>query len=121
MKMKMVLLASLCALSSSAFSAATLVCEGGAAINGTLIPASTDQFVRTAFTPKCSANIFMAYDQNATAFAASAGSRKGNAVFGGHSGGGGVAQVDTCDLGTGCTSAKATGALPNLMTAASSS
>lgn len=117
--MKKLIVAALCMGSSVAFATGTAVCAAPtSSTSGSAITASAN-FVKVTFTPKCSTNVHLAYEQNNIAFAAAGGSSKGKTFFGGHSGGGGVVKAGDC-AATGCTAANATGATPALLTAASS-
>lgn len=109
---KILIIAGLCLTSSMAFAAGTAVCDGAG--GGTAIAGTTTSFIRTGFTPKCSANTHVAYEQNAIAVAAAGGSKKGKSVFGGTSGGGGVNVVTACAQ-TGCVAGDATGATAALL------
>ena len=106
-------------LSSAAFAAGTAVCTSPSSSgNGSAqVEAGSDKFVKMAFTPKCSANVYMAYEQDAVNFAAAAGSSRGKNVYGGHTGGGGVAATGTI-CANGCTANHATEATAALLSAA---
>ena len=56
----------------------------------TVIGVGTPSFVVVPFTPKCSANTFVSFEQNAVAFVVGSASSKGKNAFLGSSGGGGV-------------------------------
>lgn len=93
------------ALTSTANAATdgTVCAAPTAATNGTAFTAGTSsEFVKVAFTPKCSANVHLFYAQNANSFGAVAGSTKGKNYFGGGTGGGGVKSVAAC-AATGCS------------------
>jgi hypothetical protein len=120
--MKKLIFIGLCVLSSAAFATGTAVCASSptAAASTTPITGDGANFVKVTFTPKCSANTHVAYEQNAVNFAAAGGSSKGKTVFGGSTGGGGVSPTGaTC--ANGCAAGDATGATNALLTAASSS
>ncbi|MCK9387293.1 MAG: hypothetical protein M0Q22_02720 [Sulfuritalea sp.] len=116
---KMIIALSLCAASSVSMAAANLICNDAAG-NGTPVEAGSD-FVKSAFTPKCSANTYVDFQQSASAAAAGAASKKGNQVFAGHTNGGSVA-VDTSITcaSSGCTAGNATSAAATALTNSSS-
>lgn len=87
--MKKLIIALCLGVVSSASMAAT-VCAAGTA---TAVASSTTDFVRTGFTPRCSANTQVDFQQNASAAAVGSASQKGNQSFGGHSNGGAVEKV----------------------------
>ena len=90
----------LVAVSGFAQAASTAVCGGATqATNGTTISSSTDGFVKVDLTPKCSANVNMAYDQTGTTFGVCSNSVKGKNNFGGSTEGGGVTQKSACAAG----------------------
>lgn len=62
-------------------------------------------FVRVTFTPKCSANTLVDYEDQTTNFAVAAGSLKGKATFIGSTAGGGVAKSADCAAASGCVAA----------------
>lgn len=94
------------AISSQAGTVTQTICSGGAtATNGQTVAAGG--FVKTAFTPKCSANVFLAADDMTSYYGAGASSGKGKNVFQGSTAGGGVRASTTCASATGCTSAEA--------------
>lgn len=93
------------ALTSTANAATdgTVCAAPTAAGNGTAFTAGgSSEFVKVAFTPKCSANVHMFYAQGANSFGAVSGSSKGKNYFGGGTGGGGVKSVAACAT-TGCS------------------
>lgn len=99
---KLLILSFVAASAVSSMAQATQVCSSAnQAASGTGIAAGTD-FVKVAFTPKCSANTYVNYSQNQTAFGVVAGSSKGKNIFGGGTGGGGVKATGPCPA-TGCT------------------
>ena len=117
MKKLFVLLFGVAAI-SQAFATGTDICGGTAgAHNATAAVASgTGKFVATGFTPKCSSNVFLAYEQDAVAFAVAGASAKGKNVFSGSTNGGGVTSTAACAAAacvtgdvTGATNAKLTG------------
>jgi hypothetical protein len=119
--MKKLIFVGLCVLSSAAFADGTAVCASlTSAAPGTAITGDGAKFVKVTFTPKCSANTHVAYEQDAVNFAAAGGSSKGKTVFGGSTGGGGVSPVAGKTCATGCGAADATGATAALLAAAGS-
>ena len=120
--MKNVILGSVLAVAAvtsiSAHAAAFTVCAGAAlAKDGTPVTGATDgtTFVRTTFTPKCSANVFLVGDDvNPTVYRVGAASGKGKTRFNGSTVGGAVAPVSTGDpkcANTPCQAADAVSAL----------
>ena len=102
--MKKIIIAALCFASSVSFAASVAICPAAAVGN------STTDFVKTGFTPKCSANTSVYYSQNSTVFGVGAVSTKGNQRFTGHSQGGAVTSSGACTA-TACTAAEAGTAL----------
>ena len=101
---KLIVASALAVFSTMSFAAATNVCDGLAASgNGTTINGGTagTDFVLSTFTPKCSTNVFLAYDQNATVFAVASGSKKGKTYYSANTNGGGVTADGSCPA-TGC-------------------
>lgn len=116
-KSSMIVLAAVSLVSISAANAATSgnVCTGNTvATNGTQISSSTsatNEFVKQSFTPKCSANVFLSYEQDQINFGVGAGSSKGKTAFKGNTGGGAVSARGACTgTGGGCQQSDATGA-----------
>lgn len=63
---------------------------------GTTISGDVASFIKVGFNPKCSPNTIVMFAQDAQAFAAQGGSKKGNFVYGATSeGGGGAKQCST--------------------------
>jgi hypothetical protein len=120
--MKKVILASVLAAAavssiSNANAAAatqTNLCTGASAAgNGTAVTANaaTDQnFVKTGFTPKCSANTFVSGEDGGTYYRVGSASSKGKNRFAGSSAGGGVAAAGSC-AASGCAAGDATTAM----------
>lgn len=108
---KVLILAAMAACAVSSQANATAACAGGTGANYAFsVNSATDsQFVKTAFTVKCSANVYSNYSESATALGVVAGSAKGKNYFGGGTGGGGVAAMGTCAT-TGCSTAEITDA-----------
>lgn len=98
--MKNVIMGSVLAVAAttslSANAAAQTVCSGGGAGNGNQVVAGTD-FVKVAFTPKCSANVMLqGNDLSATVYLVASASLKGKTVFNGSSVGGAVTKAGEC-------------------------
>jgi hypothetical protein len=90
---------------------ANVVCNAASpAANGTFATDTsvTTEFVKVAFTPKCSANVHMHSTQNPNSIGVASGSTKGKNLFGGGSNSGGVVNKGTCPTG-GCTATEAGG------------
>ncbi|MCB1966865.1 MAG: hypothetical protein KDI64_12730 [Candidatus Accumulibacter sp.] len=86
------------------------VCSAGAAGDGAVIAAGAN-FVKAAFTPKCSTNVVLyADDASAFLFRVGAVSVKGTNKFAGSSVGGAVGNMGACS-NTPCDSADATAGL----------
>lgn len=107
----------------SAGAANTVVCAGNpAAINGTPIGSDPNMFIQNGFTPKCSANVFMNFDQNNLAAAVASASRKGRTIFAGHTNGGSPASAGACaSTTTGCAATDLATPLQTALTASASS
>ena len=73
-------------LSATAY-AQTAACNNGTA---TSIASSATGFVKNDFTPKCSANVYVNYNQTNTDFFVKGASSKGMHTYGGSTMGGGV-------------------------------
>ena len=93
---------------------ADAVCTGAAlAKDGAVVSGATDgtKFVRTSFTPKCSANVFLegldGGPANPTLYRVGSASAKGKTRFNGSTIGGAVAPVSTAD--PKCTNTPCTG------------
>ncbi len=110
--MKKIILASVVAAGAiaSGHANATAICTGvspaAAATANPGIVSGTD-FARTAFTPKCSANVFLKADNGVTYFRVGSASAKGSRSFMGSSAGGSVTSSVTC---VACTAADAAAA-----------
>lgn len=77
---------------------------GTPCVNGApspVAPVAGGSFVVLTFTPKCSANVDAAFEQNTIAFVVGSASRKGKNRFVGSTGGGGV-------TGAGCAAVTCT-------------
>ena len=115
---KIIVALSLCAVSAVSMAASSAICTTG---TGSQVAGGTD-FVKSSFTPKCSANTSVAFDQSANSAAVGAISTKGNQIFGGHTNGGAVAKLSTggdC-AASGCVAGDATTAADTMLTASSS-
>lgn len=98
--MKNIILGSVLAVAAvtslSAHAAAVSICSGTAAGNGAQVTAGTD-FVKVAFTPKCSANVLLqGNDVSSTLYQVASASVKGKSTFNGSSAGGSVGVAGTC-------------------------
>lgn len=111
--MKKVILGSVLAVaaaSASATTASQAFCSGQSTQTG--IPAATvgtdtdNNFVKVAFTPKCSANVYLTGKDGGIFYAVGSGSSKGKTSFRGSSAGGGIVSSAQCAT-TGCTSQNA--------------
>lgn len=112
---KVMILTFVAASAVSALSQAAAVTDGtvcsaatAAASSSQSVAASTN-FVKVEFTPKCSANVHMAFSQTGTSFGVVSGSSKGKFAFGGGTGGGGVKTTAACAT-TGCSTTEITAA-----------
>ena len=123
---KIILAAALCVASSSLLAAPQTICGvgnvGGAAGATTL---GTAMFTKVSFTPKCSSNTRVAFDESANTASVGAISTKGNQIFSGHSNGGAVTlRPGTSSCGTTaatpCATSDATTAATDALTASSS-
>lgn len=90
---------------SQAFAAGAITCNNGTA---SAVTGAAGSFVIQTFTPKCSANVQAAYEQNAIAFVVAATSTKGKNKFVGSTGGGGIA--GSACAASPCAASDATGA-----------
>ncbi|KAF0166935.1 MAG: hypothetical protein FD157_97 [Rhodocyclaceae bacterium] len=110
--MKKIILASVLAAGaiasiSSANAASTTICTGvSPAASGAAPGTTTSDFVKNAFTPKCSANVHMAADSAQTYMRVGSGSAKGGRSFIGSTAGGSVQSSALC--ATGCVASDAT-------------
>lgn len=73
----------------------------------TVDTSATNEMVVNAFTPKCSANVHLVYDQGKSYFRVGSVSSAGGRSFRGSTAGGSVTSNATCS-GTSCNSAAAT-------------
>ena len=107
---------------ASAEASALQICSGTAGdgvLTGLSGTAGTN-FIMTAFTPKCSNNVFLnAQDINGGAgVAVGSASRKGKTRFGGSTNGGGMTAGLACTQAGACTDTDSTTALSAAVTAA---
>jgi hypothetical protein len=121
--MKNIILASVLAVTAvttlDANAASTAFCNAANVAGDATAAAAaggTSSFIKVAFTPKCSANVFLnGNDESALLFRIGSASNKGKSYFGGSSSGGAVARQGDC--GGTCDATKASAG----MNAASSS
>ena len=105
------------AASMNAQAVTASVCSGGGAAQAVVsIASAATSFIKTGFTPKCSANVILYYDDNTTYMKVGSASVKGKNGFGGSTMGGAVSANGTC-AATGCAVSDVTTAI----TAAASS
>lgn len=113
--MKKIILASVLAASAiasgTANAASTAICAGGAsASSATSNPSTgaTTDFVKNAFTAKCSANVHLVGESTAATYIrVGSGSVKGGRSFMGSTAGGGVQSSAACATGCAATDASA--------------
>ncbi len=85
-------------MSLTAFEAnAAVGCSAG---SGTSVPGTTTTFVKTTFTPKCSAATIVRYVDGNTDFAVQGGSTKGKVTYGAGTSGGQVTACATAASGS---------------------
>lgn len=111
--MKKVILGSVMAIAAAtsvgtanAASTVTQFCSGTAG-NGTAATTQTSGFVKTVFTPKCSANTLVYGSDSDTYYRVGSASTKGKTTFAGSSNGGGVVAAGSCAASTGCVASEA--------------
>jgi hypothetical protein len=121
MMKKIIALMMFAGLSSSVF--ATAVCAGNtSAVAGTIQnPTAGTTFNVVAFTPRCSANVFLDVEQSPINVGVGSASSKGKNVFGGNSGGGSVAPTGTLCPAAGCSATQTGTAATNALAAAGAS
>lgn len=105
---KALILSALAATVVSPLANATAACSGGTGANFSFTTTAS-MFVRTAFTVKCSANVYSNYTEIAASMGVVAGSARGKNYFGGGTLGGGVRVITTCAT-SGCTTTEITDA-----------
>lgn len=96
---------------------ATAACSGGTGANYSFTT-TANMFVKTAFTVKCSANVYSNFTEAAASMGVVAGSAKGKNYFGGGTLGGGVRVVSTCAT-SGCSTTEITDAASTTQSTAS--
>ena len=112
MTMKKIILGSVTAVaavsSMSAQAAGTSqnFCTGNTAAYSSATAPTVGSFLKTTFTVKCSANVYLYGDDNNTYYGSGAASSKGKNIFQGSTAGGGVSSSGSCAT-TGCTSSDA--------------
>lgn len=122
--MKKIILASVVAVAavsatSSAFASsatASVICAGTAG-NGTSVVSAADNFVKTGFTPKCSANVHLAGQDGLVYYRVGSANVKGGRAFMGSTAGGAIAS--TACAAAVCTASDATAAATNASNATS--
>jgi len=102
---KILVLASLAAMSSSVF--ATDACVSGTVSN---VTGSSTNFVRTTFAPSCSPATIVVYTDNGGSLYGGSASTKGKAYFGASTNGGAVLKVGDCSGSGACATAATAGA-----------
>lgn len=118
--MKKIIALSLAFLAAPAF--ATQVCAGNPqAVDGTApTVASPAEFIVNTFTPKCSANVFLDYEESGAILAVGSASAKGKNIFSGTTEGGAVAPTGTLCASTGCVATDSSGAATAALASAGS-
>jgi hypothetical protein len=92
---KLIMAVSLCVATSAAFAASQNACQGGG-VATTITTGMSAGFIKTDFTPKCSANTIVMWEDTAASAAVGGISTKGNEVFTGHTAGGAVSKAGAC-------------------------
>ena len=111
--MKRAILCSVIALAASSSFAATTVCNNAATgADVAVTKASPVLFILNNFTMKCSAKVFLDYNESGTGVSVSAASSGGKNYFTGSTAGGAVAPSGTQCSGA-CTSAGTVPAAPS--------
>lgn len=110
MTMKKVILSSVMAVAAissmnAAHATSQSICAAPTAAGNGTAP-TVGSFIKTAFTPKCSANVYLVGDDQNTYYGAGSASAKGKNIFRGSTAGGGVAASGSC-AATGCVSGDA--------------
>lgn len=99
--------AAVASLDANAASTVTFCNNMNVAGNATVAATSGTDFVKVAFTPKCSANVWLVgADESPLLYRVGAASSKGKSQFGGSSAGGAVGRIDNC-TNTPCDGADA--------------
>lgn len=91
---KILVMGGILAMGAASSVQAATACSGTAG-NGTQVVGATGSFVKDSFTPKCSANVTVAYTDSVSMIAVRGGSSKGMHTFGGTSEGGGILQCES--------------------------
>lgn len=115
---KLVIALSVLVASSASWAAAVTPCSQGTAT--TVTAASPNAYIKANFTPKCSANTIVSWEEGNTSAAVAGVSVKGNEVFSGHTAGGAVTKAGSCAAASGCASSDLTTPLSTALTASSS-
>jgi hypothetical protein len=113
--MKKVILGSVMAVAalasvSSAQAVTQTFCAGTPGNSSVTASNGATSFVKVPFSPKCSANVHLAGDDNTTYYRTGAISTTGKTVFAGSTNGGGVSASGTCSA---CAASDATAAVTN--------
>ena len=85
----------------------TAICAASTTATSSTATIALTGFIKTVFTPKCSANVYLTGDDQTSYYGAGAASLKGKNVFQGSTAGGGVRASTTCASATGCTATEA--------------
>jgi hypothetical protein len=116
--MKKVILASVLAaaamsasMSVQAASSSQVFCSGTAGSGAAATITASTNFVKSVFTPKCSANTHVTGVDGDSYYAVGAGSVKGKTRYAGGSGGGAVVAAGSCSAATGCVASDASTAM----------
>lgn len=89
--------AAVTSLNANAAGESTFCNNPNQATNGATAAVTGTDFVKVAFTPKCSANVFLVgNDEGPLLFRVGSASSKGKSNFGGSSAGGAVARIGDC-------------------------
>ena len=111
--MKKVILASVVAVAAiNANAASVSYCAGGTAMSFSVAAGTGTEFVRSQFTGRCSANVHLVGDDNASYYRVGSASGKGKQSFGGSTIGGGITGTN-CASTTGCAASDASNAATN--------
>ena len=109
--MKKIILASVLAAAAMSAQAASQTFCSGTAGTGASIAGATANFVKSTFTPKCSANTHVTAQDDATYYRVGSASTKGKTAWAGGTGGGAVVAAGTCGGATACAVSDATAAM----------
>jgi hypothetical protein len=106
--------------SANAASTAQIFCSGSPTSVGTASITSATEFVKVAFTPKCSSNTHVTGSDSTTYYRVGSASTKGKTSFAGSSMGGGVVAAGLCAAtGNVCAVSDATTAMTSTYAATS--